>query len=99
MKQSVRPLLMGAFALALFGMSPFAVSSAHAQDEIILNSATVQVVHNTPANTDVLDMNLIVTSNGDSGGSCGGGNDDLLETGVFIAMSKYSCAAFFPTCF
>lgn len=98
MKQSVRPVLAAAVALTLLSSSPFAVSPAHAiADEIILNSSNVQVVHNTPANTDVLNMSLIVTNNGDTAGSCDGGDDDLLETGVFVVVSRLSCATIFSS--
>ena len=90
MRQWLRVALTGASVWALMALLPLAMSSAHAQDEIILNSSTVQVVHNTPANTDVLNLSLNVTSNGDSG-DCENEADDLLETGVHISVSQQSC--------
>ena len=98
MGQWVRVTLMGAFASALLGLLPYLISPAHAQAEIILNSSTIQVVHNTPANTDVLDMNLNVTNTGDFLGSCDGETDDLLETGVHISVSRFSCADYSVIC-
>jgi hypothetical protein len=91
MKQWVRIALMGTFASALLGLLPYVISPAHAQNEIHLNSSNVQVVKNTPANTDVLNMSLNVTSDGDTG-DCDGESDDLLETGVHISVSNQSCA-------
>jgi len=88
---------MGAFASALLGLLPYAISPANAQTEIHLNSSNVQVVHNTPANTDVLNMSLNVESDGDSG-DCEGGADDLLETGVHIGVSPGTCLGFFISC-
>jgi len=102
MEQSVRPLLGAAVALALLSLSPRAVSPAHAAvaaSEINLNSSNVQVVHNTPANTDVLNLSLNVTSDGELGG-CEGEDDDLLESGVTVALSPASsCGEFFYFCF
>ena len=93
MRQWLRVSLVGAFASALFGLLPNLISPAHAQNEVVLNSSTVQVVHNTPANTDVLNMSLNVTDDGDFGGDCEGGRDDLLETGLHnISVSFQSCA-------
>ena len=91
MRQSLRVALVGGFASALFGLLPNLISPAHAQNEVVLNSSTVQVVHNTPANT-VLNMRINVTGDGDFGGDCEGGRDDLLETGVHISVSKQTCA-------
>jgi hypothetical protein len=69
MKHSVRPLLGVAVALTLLSLSPRAVSPAHATvPEINLNSSNVQVVHNTPAGTDVLNLSINVTSEGELGG-------------------------------
>lgn len=99
MRQWVRVTLMGAFASALLGLLPYAIAPANAQNEINLNSSTVQVVHNVAANTDVLNMSLNVTSDGDFG-DCEGGADDLLETGVHVSVSSFSCAfraAFCPS--
>ena len=103
MKTSVRVTLLGAFAWALLILSPYSTSPVHAAavviSEISLNSSTVQVVHNTPANTDVLNLSLNVTSNGDLGtGSCDAEADDLLETGVHISVSKLSCADYSLAC-
>jgi len=81
-------------------LSPCSTPAAHAGPvaaEINLNSSNVQVVHNTPANTDVLNMSLNVENSGDSG-SCDGGDDDLLKTGYFVEVSKFSCLGFFLTC-
>jgi hypothetical protein len=98
MKTSVRITVLGALASAVLLFSPYSTRSAHALvSEITLNSSNVQVVHNTPANTDVLNMSLNVTSSGDAG-SCDNEQDDLLETGVFVAVSKFSCIGYFLTC-
>jgi len=100
MKSLVRTTLIGAFALAVLGWSPLAMSPAHAQDEIILNSSNVQVVHNTPANSDVLNLSLDVTNIGDTAGSCDGDgtSDDLLEDGVHIAVYQGSCVQYLTIC-
>jgi hypothetical protein len=93
MKPSLRITLLGAFAAALLSLSPIAASPAHALvpvSEIVLNSSNVQVVHNSIPNTDVLNASLDVTSNGDAG-SCDGGDDDLLGSGVFFAVSSQPC--------
>jgi len=90
MRQWLRVVLMGAFASALLGFLPYLTSPAHAQAENVLNSSTVQVVHNTPASTDVLNLSLNVTNIGD-GGDCEVGADDLLETGVHISVSRQTC--------
>ena len=90
MRQWLRVVLMGAFASALLGFLPYLISPAHAQNENVLNSSTVQVVHNTPASTDVLNLSLNVTNIGD-GGDCEVGADDLLETGVHISVSRQTC--------
>src|SRR5258707_2900137 len=66
--------------------------------EIIFNSSIVQVVHTTPANTDVLNMSLNVENAGDSG-SCDTEKDDLLETGLFVGVSRFSCIAYLTSCF
>jgi hypothetical protein len=97
MRQWLRVVLMGAFASALVGFLPYLTSPAHAQAENVLNSSTVQVVHNTPGNTDVLNLSLNVTNIGDSG-DCEAGADDLLETGVHISVSKFTCATYFTIC-
>ena len=90
MRKWLRVALTGASVWALMALLPFAISPAHAQAENVLNSSTVQVVHNTPANTDVLNLALNVTNDGDTG-DCDGGADDLLETGVHISVSQQSC--------
>ena len=96
MKTSVRITLVGTFAGALMVLSPYSTPPAHAlapSNEINLNSSKVQVVHNTPANTDVLNMSLNVESDGDSGSDpCDGEEDDLLETGVHVSVSRFSCS-------
>ena len=97
MRKWLRVALTGASVWALMALLPFAMSSAHAQTENILNSSTVQVVHNTPANTDVLNLALNVTNVGDTG-DCENGADDLLESGVHISVSKFSCTAFSAAC-
>ena len=97
MKASPRVTLLGAFAGALLIVSPYSISPAHAGpavSEIILNSSNVQVVHNPSPNTDVLNMSLNVTNNGDAG-SCDSEQDDFLETGLFVAVSRFSCATLF----
>jgi hypothetical protein len=93
----LRVALTGASVWALMALLPFAMSPAHAQAENILNSSTVQVVHNTPGNTDVLNLALNVTNIGDTG-DCEGGLDDLLETGVHISVSSLTCAQYFFLC-
>jgi hypothetical protein len=99
MRQQLRVVLTGGSICALMALMPFAISPAHAQNEILLNSSTVQVVHNTPANNDVLNLSLNVTSNGDSGtGSCDAEADDLLETGVHVSVSKLSCVDYSLAC-
>src|SRR5437899_618461 len=93
MKASLRIGLLGGLASALLGLSPFAALPALALvpvSEIILNSSTVQVVHNLVPNTDVLNASLDVTSNGDAG-SCDGGDDDFLASGFFFALSSQPC--------
>jgi len=74
MKTSVRITLIGAVAGTLMVLSPYSPPPAHALlppgTEIHLNSSNVQVVHNTPANTDVLNMSLNVENDGDGLGSC-----------------------------
>ena len=89
---------MGVFASALLALLPYVISPANAQNEVNLNSSKVQVVHNTSANTDVLNMSLNLTDGGDFFGDCEGGRDDLLETGVHIAVSRSSCATYAALC-
>ena len=102
MKASIRITLLGAFAWGLMVFSPTSTTPVHAGPvpvtEIHLNSSNVQVVHNTPANTDVLNMSLNVESDGDGLGSCDGEADDLLETGVHVSVSKLSCTAYALAC-
>jgi len=91
MKLPVRITLIGAFALTLFVLSPYSTPPAHAllppTSEIILNSSTIQIVHNSIPNTDVLNASLDVTNLGDAG-SCDGGNDDFLATGVSLQCHR-----------
>src|SRR5258707_14999648 len=90
MKSSLRIGLLGGIASALLGLSPFAALPAHALipfSEIILNSSTVQVVHNAIPSTDVLNMSLDVTNFGDAG-SCDAGNDDFLKMGLYVEVSS-----------
>ncbi len=90
MRPLTRITLLTALASALLGFSPFAVSHADGVlGEIILNSSTVQVVHNTIPNTDVLNMSLNVTDLGESG--CENGADDFIATGFSVAIFKGSC--------
>ncbi len=99
MRQWVRVILTGVFASALLGLIPCLISPAHAQSEINLNSSTVQVVHNTAANSDVLNMSLNVTNIGDSGtGDCNSEGNDLLETGVGVKVSRSNCAFITANC-
>jgi len=82
-------------------LSPYSTPPAHALlpvSEIHLNSSNVQVVHNAPANTDVLNMSLNVENDGDGLGSCDSEADDLLETGVHVSVSKLSCGAYSLSC-
>src|SRR4029077_14771784 len=97
MTPRLRVLLTGGSVCALIALLPFAILPAHAQNEILLNSSTVQVVHNAPANTDVLNLSLNVTDNGDTG-SCDSESDDLLETGVHVSVSRLSCADYSLAC-
>jgi hypothetical protein len=93
MKASVGITLAGAFVTALLVLSPYSTSPAHAGpvvSEIVLNSSTVQIIHNSIPDTDVLNMSLDVTNHGDAG-SCDGGLDDFLASGVFIAVSSQPC--------
>jgi hypothetical protein len=90
---------MGASASALLGLLPNLISPAHANppvNEIKLNSSNVQIVH-VGLNNDVINMSLNVTSTGDSG-DCEGGDDDLLETGVHVSVSVFSCAQYALFC-
>lgn len=90
MKVSARITLLGAFAWALLAISPVAVSHADGvANEIILNSAIVQVVHNPSPDTDVLNMSLNVTDQGESG--CEGGADDFIATGFSVTILKGGC--------
>ena len=92
MRSLVRFTLLGAFASALLVLSSFSVSHADGVlDEIQLNSSTVQVVHNTTANTDVLNMSLNVTDLGEFGG-CEGGDDDFIATGFSVTLFKGQCS-------
>jgi len=95
MRKWLRVALTGASVWALMALLPFAMSPAHAQ-EIHLNSSTVQVVHNTPGNTDVLNLSLNVESDGE--GDCDGEADDLLETGVHISVSRFTCQQYTAIC-
>ncbi len=89
MKVSVRITLFAALASALLGLLPLAVSHADGLvGEIELNSATVQVVHNPTPNTDVLNMSLNVTDQGEGG--CEGGADDFIATGFSVSIFKGS---------
>ena len=90
MKQSVRITLAGAFTWALLILSPYSTPPAQALitvTEIILNSSTVQVVHNPAPNTDVLNMSLNVTDVGEGGG-CEGGADDFIATGFSVLVLR-----------
>jgi hypothetical protein len=91
---------MGAFASALLGLLPYAISPAHAQSEIHLNSSNIQVVHNIVLTfADTLNMSLNVENDGDGGlDPCDVGGDDLLETGVHISVSRFSCALISALC-
>ena len=89
-----RVTLLGAFAGTLLVLLPYSTLPADAGPvaaEIILNSSTVQIVHNPSPNTDVLNISLDVTNDGDAG-SCDGGMDDLLESRVTIGLQEPSCA-------
>ena len=92
MKASVRITLFAAVASALLGLAPLAESHADGLvGEIELNSATVQVVHNPTPNTDVLNMSLNVTDQGEGG--CEGGADDFIATGFSVTLFKGSCVS------
>src|SRR6266481_3837546 len=92
MRSLVRFTLIEAFASALLALSSFSESHADGVlDEIQLNSSTVQVVHNTTANTDVLNMSLNVTDLGEFGG-CEGGDDDFIATGFSVTLFKGQCS-------
>ena len=93
MKLSLRITLVGAFAAALLVLSPYSTPPAHALilvSEIVLNSSTIQIVHNPAPNTDVLNASLDVTNLGDTG-SCDGGLDNFLASGFFFAVSSAPC--------
>ena len=99
MRQWLRVVLMGVSASALFGLLPNLISPAHANppvNEINLNSSNVQIVH-VGLNNDVINMSLNVTSAGDSG-DCEGGDDDLLETGVHVSVSVFTCEQYAFLC-
>jgi hypothetical protein len=99
MKASVRIVLSGALAWAVMVLSPYATPPVHAGYEMVLNSSNVQVVHNAPAHTDVLNLSLDVTNTGDSGTCDGDGDsDDLLETGIKIGVYQGSCVGFLTIC-
>jgi hypothetical protein len=102
MEASLRVTLLGALAGALLILSPYSTLPADAGPiaaEINLNSSTLQVVHNTPANTDVLNMSLNVTNIGDSGtGDCNSEGNDLLETGVGVKVSSSNCGTIIANC-
>src|ERR1700674_3226492 len=87
MRQWLRVVLSGASVWALMALLPYAISPAHAQNEIHLNSSNVQVVKNPIPFTDVLNMSLNVTDDGDGDpfDPCDVEKDDLLETGVHIS--------------
>ena len=88
----LRIILPGAFASFLLVLSPFATAPAHANPpEIVLHSATVQVVHNPAPDTDVLNMSLNVTSAGEGG--CDGGDDNFIATGFSIIVLKGTCVS------
>src|SRR5882672_9122642 len=92
MKASLRIGLLGGLASALLGLSPFAALPAHALipfSEIILNSSTVQVIHNAVPSTDLLNMSLNVTDLGEDG--CEGGADDFIASGFSVTIFKGSC--------
>jgi hypothetical protein len=93
MKSLLRITLLGIFASAVLVTSPYSTPTAHAgpiAPEIELNSATVQVVHNPTPNTDVLNMSLNVTDQGELGG-CEGGDDDFIASGFSVTIFKGSC--------
>ena len=93
MKLTLRVPLLVALAWTFMVLSPCAVSPAHAilnSLELHLNSSIVQIVHNPNPNTDVLNLSINVESDGEAG-SCAGGTEDLLESGVRIAVSQLSC--------
>ena len=89
MKSSLRITLLGIFASAVLVMSSYLAHAGPIAPEIELNSAIVQVVHNPTPNTDVLNMSLNVTDQGEGG--CEGGADDFIATGFNVAIFKGSC--------
>ena len=97
MKLSMRITLVGAFAAALLVLSPHSTPLAHALlppvSEIVLNSSTIQIVHNPTPNTDVLNASLDVTNLGDAG-SCDSGLDDFLASGFLLGVSSQPCGSF-----
>jgi len=72
-------------------MSSYLAHAGPIAPEIELNSATVQVVHNPTPNTDVLNMSLNVTDQGELGG-CEGGDDDFIATGFSVTLFKGQCS-------
>jgi hypothetical protein len=90
MKPLVRITLLGAFFSALLGLLPLAAATGDGSStEIVLNSAIVQVVHNTSPNTDVLNMSLNITSAGEGG--CEAGGDDFIATGWSVSIFEGGC--------
>jgi hypothetical protein len=100
MKPSLRIISLAALAWLLLVLLPYRTPLADAGYEMVLNSSNVQVVHNAPANSDVLNLSLNVTNIGEGGGACDGDgeSDDLLETGVHVAVYQGTCVGFLTIC-
>ncbi|MGH7924297.1 MAG: hypothetical protein ACREQH_06875, partial [Candidatus Binatus sp.] len=94
MKLSLRGLLMGSFGAAALALSPLAVSPALATvQEITLNGHRIQILHSGPG-SDATNFNLTFTNQGE-GGSCEGGDDDAIVSGIEVALAPHSCEFYF----
>jgi hypothetical protein len=91
MKSLVRVFLMGGVGAVLLSLSAFTTARATGP-EITLDSEKVQVVHGTTLNSDSTTMTLTITNHGEPG--CGDPDDDLIATGVDVALSGCSCEDF-----
>ena len=91
MKLSIRGLLVGSLGIVALSVSPLAVSPAQAfpLQEIILTGHRVQIVHNGGGTSDFTNFNITFTSFGE--GSCDGGDDDAIASGIEVALSPVSC--------
>jgi len=96
----------GLLALSPYAISP-AQALPPPSPEIHLNSHKIQIVHNAfvfdlvcvaiqglSCGSDVLNMTLNITNDGDDDGDpCDSGDDDLLESGLDIEVYSGTCAS------